>query len=263
MWKEQALADPKTRAIAGKLAGYSDAVINDMVLNPEQPTGGIDIYTEKFIQRTLPNGIVVGGTADLIFDGMLGDTKTTSVYTYMHGYKDNDYILQLSIYRWILENSDIDIADQGFIDYEFTDFKLSESYKTNYPPAPSTTVTFNLMPYDEVEHFIMNKINEVARISQLDDHELPDCSEEFLRTPPPTFKYYAKKASFEEGKASQKNFDDEYIGASHWQDKGKGVLVRVEGGEPSACKFCSMKTVCNQYKDFENVTSTIIRDFDN
>src|SRR5690606_28074531 len=62
----------------------------------------------------------------------LRDIKTTSVWAYIYGSKDNDYREQLSVYRW-LASVDKEINPNGFIDFFFTDWQSVKSKDEGYP----------------------------------------------------------------------------------------------------------------------------------
>ena len=70
-------------------------------INPEvEEEGTIPVYLELRKERKLGNWII-SGCADVIMDGAVRDIKSTKVWTYTSGAKEEDYKLQLSMYRWI------------------------------------------------------------------------------------------------------------------------------------------------------------------
>jgi len=87
------------------------------------------------------NGFRISGKMDMILDGVINDFKSTSVWKAVKAEYD-DYVKQLSIYRWLLEKNGISTADFGYIHFFFTDWKKADMLKnSDYPPIPYTEVT--------------------------------------------------------------------------------------------------------------------------
>jgi hypothetical protein len=99
------------------------SAIHDSVERIKTP--GVDKETRVFREITIgTTKYNVSGKYDILVDNgnethTLRDMKSTSVWAYIYGGKDEDYRTQLSIYRWILAPQK-EITDDAFIDFFFT-----------------------------------------------------------------------------------------------------------------------------------------------
>lgn len=119
---EKAWSDEKTRVQALQDLGYPPNIIERIVFNPKPEDlkpDSIPVYMELRSFKELM-GFRVSGKFDFVGDGGLEDFKSTSVYTWIKGRKDDDYILQGSIYRWL--NPEIITKDVLTIQFIFTDW---------------------------------------------------------------------------------------------------------------------------------------------
>lgn len=105
----------------------------------------------------------------------LYDIKSTSVYKYV--YKDfKDYIIQLSIYRWLGIKNGEQIDDKATIIFIFTDWMKSRINHNNYPQLRIVEQEIDLMTFEETEEYIKKKITSHRDALK----ELPRCSDEEL-----------------------------------------------------------------------------------
>ena len=108
-----------------KKLGYSDKTISRFKINPDKvEEGDIPVYLEKRVEKEIL-GWTVTGQFDMVFNGQLIDFKTTGTYTYETKCKDNDYILQGSIYRWL---SPLITEDTIAINFIFKNINGSKKY---------------------------------------------------------------------------------------------------------------------------------------
>lgn len=214
--------------------------------NPNTFTGPtIPIYLEKRSSRMV-KGLKITGKFDFIADGRVFDFKTTSTFAWTSGRKDEDYILQGSIYRWL--NPDIITDDRMSIIFIFMDWNKNRylSSRDTYPPSQIVSREFELLPEATVQRFVENKVQRLIDCENLPEPELPLCTDKELWRKPDTFKYYSNPAST--GK-SQKNFDTDYEAQQYFVEKGsKGRIDTVKGGV-TACLYCSAFTLCSQKDD--------------
>ena len=85
-----------------------------------------DFKEKRFFAQK--NGFTISGKPDALINGVIRDNKSTSVWKIIHG-EFEDYIKQISIYRWLLHKNEIDAADYAYIDFFFTDWKKSDAAK--------------------------------------------------------------------------------------------------------------------------------------
>jgi len=221
--------------------GYPMGITDSVRVNPEQSDeDAIEVRLELRTERSIGNWVITG-CADMICDGAVHDFKSTKVNTFIKGNKDDDYIKQLSIYRWL--NPTLICEDRGFIEFLFTDWSLISSYHVSgYPQAPVVQHPVQLMSLDSTELFIQNKLNELTHYAGASEPELPLCNDKELWRNPPVYQYFSNPAN----KKATKNFDTQLEANSYMLQKGKGE-VRIKLGQAMACLWCNARTACSQY----------------
>lgn len=224
--------------------GYPRRVINKIRVNPEPSELGDDdipVYMELRSYRDFL-GYKVSGKFDFVAEGRVEDFKSTGTFTWVNGTKDEDYILQGSIYRWL--NPELITSDQMQINFLFTDWQAFRAKQDpKYPAQPIMAKVFNLKSLEETEQFIARKLREVEFFKDAEEGELPLCSDKELWRSAPTWKYYKNPQKMSR---STKNFDnkqDAYIRMQ--QDKNVGTVVEVPG-QVMACKYCPAFPICSQ-----------------
>lgn len=241
---ERAWISPKLPETLASL-GVVEKVIKRVVVNPvlrlfNKPT--YPIYMELRETKEVL-GTKISGKYDFIEDGHLFDFKSTGTFSYTSGSKDNDYVMQGSIYRWL--NPDIITDEFMSICFIFTDWSKVRylSDPRNYPPAQILAQKYKLLPVEQVQVFVENKVKEINFYSDKPESELPLCTDKELWRKPDVYKYYknpqktAKStANFETlGEANQRYLDDGAVG-----------IVKLVKGGVSACTYCSAFTMCTQ-----------------
>ena len=179
---------------------------------------------------------------DLVWDGRVEDNKSTGTFTYTNKTKDEDYVLQGSIYRWI--NPEIIFDDFMAINYLFTDWKKFEQLQRPdvYPPADAHTQRFDLLTIENTETFIRGRIREIKTYKDVDEPSLPECTAKELWMSEPVFKYYADPNKMTR---ATKNFTSAGEAAAYKAKQGKGIVVEVSG-EAKACAYCAGYELCSQ-----------------
>ena len=117
-----------------KILGYPEDVISSVRINPEPSElfdGCIPIYLEQR-QKKQVGKWVVGGKFDMVADGVVHDNKSTTVYSWINGGKDEDYKMQGSIYRWL----NPDKITEDFIRVNFIITYRQRSTATQDPEYP-------------------------------------------------------------------------------------------------------------------------------
>lgn len=241
---EKAWSSEETRIQAMKDLGYSQKIIDRIVFNPKPEDlkpDSIPVYMEiRSFKEVM--GFRVSGKFDFVGNGALEDFKSTSVYTWIKNRKDDDYILQGSIYRWL--NPEIITNDVFTIQFVFTDWQKSMSrVDANYPPRKMMPRKFKLMSIEDTQQYVENRLKQVMEYMNAPDDEIPECTDDELWRSEPVWKYYANPAN--KARAT-KNFTNEGEAIAFWQNKGgKGEIVEVRG-QVGACKYCPAFTVCKQ-----------------
>lgn len=233
-----------------QLLGYTKEEAEAFLIDPEPEDiqeHNVPIYLERRFFKEL-NGYIISGQVDAIFDGQLIDIKNTSTFSYMSNNKDEDYILQGSIYRWLAP--ELITKDTIHISFMFTDWMRSKVGTEGYPESKSFTMHYDLMSLEETEQYIINKINEIEYNKTVEQEEMIRCSKKDLWQGEPAFKYYSDPAKANiPGSRSTKNFKTLQEAHKHLSTKGKGIIKTVEP-EPKACMYCPVYDYCEQRKEY-------------
>jgi hypothetical protein len=177
----------------------------------------------------------ISGKPDLPLDGKLIDFKSCSVWKYVK--RDYlEYILQLSIYRWLMHESGDEMDEVGQICFLFTDWSGSKAkYDRNYPQSRIAVVDMQLLNYSAVKKYITDRL---IAISTCSDDNLPDCTQKELWQDPDIWavrKIGAKKAvKLYSGLAE----------ATEALKVGQEVDHRI--GKAKRCNYCNAFPFCKQ-----------------
>lgn len=239
---------------AMKRLGYPQKLIDKVKINPETVSpGDFPVYLEqRFFREIEVDGheIIISGKFDQIINGELNDTKSTSVYAYINRSKEDDYRIQGSIYRWI--NPEKVTSDIMKIQHVFTDWQPSQvKVNPKYPPTRVLEFKVDLLPLEETEIWIANKIREIIKNQNLPEDQIVRCSDKDLWKSDPVFKYYANPKTVQNGGRATKNFDTYPEAALHLSKQGKGVVVEVPG-QVKACGYCPGFDLCTQKDEYEH-----------
>lgn len=233
--------------------GVPEDVQKSILINPKPEDlyeGCIPVYFEQRSVREFM-GYRITGKYDAVADGRVNDTKSTGVFSYMKGGKDEDYRKQLSGYKWL--NPDVVTDPTGQINFAFTDWQgFRANQDPNYPEKRLVTKEFLLLSDAQVEDFIRQRILDLEKYSDLPEEEIPECSQEDLWMDPPTYKYYSDPSKIAAGGRATKNFSDPVEANAFLLEKGKGQVVPVLGS-PKACGYCDAFEICKQKDRYEQL----------
>lgn len=229
-----------------KKLGYPQDVIDSVLINPTEQQlkdnpDCIPVYLEQREKRKLGN-YTIGGKYDIVLEGILHDTKSTSAYSWVYGNRAADFILQGSIYRWL--NPTKITADHIKICFIFTDWQRAQAKSNpNYPQKRFEQQDYPLTSVEETEKWMRNKIALLEKYHDTPDEQIPECTREELWMSDPKFKYYAdpNKTS---GR-STKNFTDMGSAMAHKTKAGKGIII-TEQDKPKRCDYCAAAPICKQ-----------------
>lgn len=178
----------------------------------------------------------------------LRDIKTTSVWAFIYGGKDDDYQKQLSIYRYLHTKlyPELKLTDHAFIDFFFTDWQSSKAKQDpNYPQYKiAHSYKINLLSMAETEKFIIERISLFDHYKLASDEQLPDCSFEELWSTEDTFAVMKKDA-----KRATKVCSSQKDALQYMNENGIKGFVEFRPGKAKRCKYCSSNSICQQYKN--------------
>lgn len=244
---EEAWKDPESLRKACETLGWSDSRINRIHVNPEEPIEGeTNVYFEQRAHRDF-NGWRINGEFDCVLNGTVIDFKSTTTYTYMNKTKEQDYIKQLSIYRWL--NPELITDDIGIIQFIFTDWNQKYALgNPDYPQHPFVMIKLPLMSLEETESFIATTLRNIDYYTEHED-ELPMCDDHALMINT-EWQYFA---SGDTSKRSSKNFKSYDEAVKYMASKGNTGIIKRKAQEPKGCTYCACRDVCTQYTKFKQM----------
>ncbi len=221
--------------------------IHDSIELVETPNVSKEQRTKR--QVTIGNEtFTISGKYDLLVNQngkwILRDIKTTSVWAYIFGGKDEDYRKQLSIYRWLLQDT-FKVEETAFIDFIFTDWSSTKArQEDNYPQQrihPSYPI--KLMSLEETETYVTSRLSEFFQFRDITDSALPLCTKEELWASEDKFAVMKPAAKRATKLCDSRNEAETYM----VREQIKGY-IEPRPGKVKRCKYCSASPFCSQYK---------------
>lgn len=229
--------------------GVNKRVANKVRIDPEPSSledDDIPVYLELRTDKKVGDW-TVSGKFDMVFDGKVIDFKSTGTYTYMSGNKDDDYIMQGSIYKWL--NPDLITEDVIGINFLFKDWSPGQyriQKEKGYPIIPAIEKDYPLERPAVVEAWVKRKLITLTDLMDAPEELLPDCTDKELGRSETVWKYYAKQETADANGRATKNFTNYHDAQLHLINKGnKGVVKEVKGGVWT-CNYCNAAPVCQQ-----------------
>lgn len=231
------------------ILGYDENTVNHVKVNPKTPVkGDLHVYIEQRGYKDIL-GYRIGGKFDCVIEGILHDLKTTSAFAWMYGTRDDDHMLQGSLYRWLHPEK----ITSNFIRicYIFTDWsKASASGNPKYPQSRIAFKDIELMSLKDTENWVRKKISEVKKFKDADEIDITPCTEEEMWLTKPKFKYYSDPLKI--SGRSTKNFTDPIEANDFMLSRGKGIVI-AEDREAKKCvpEYCSAYALCSQREQYD------------
>lgn len=236
--------------------GYPQKVIDRVLINPDPDAvvdGDLPVYLEQRAYRMVKvdgHEIIVSGKFDQVIDGEINDTKSTSTFAWTKGSKDEDYVEQMSLYRWL--NPKIVTSDMARINFIFTDWlRFKSKTDPNYPALPAMERVLELKSIQETENWVVARLRDIIRSQHLPEEQLPRCTDRDLWKSDPEFKYYTDPKKAAEGGRATKNFPNFPAAEAYRNQKGKGVVVTIPG-KVKACSYCAGFDLCSQKDEYDH-----------
>jgi len=235
---------------------YPQRIIDTIRINPtlkevkDAKIRGEDIIPIWLEKRGFKQfmGLVITGQMDFLIGDSYRDFKSTSTFAWTSNNKDEDYILQGSLYRWVMpEYIKNDVMRIEFI---FTDWlKYRAKVDPKYPQAKVAHREYPLMSLADTEQWMIDKIADIKSNVGRPQAAMDPCTDKQLWRGEDTYKYYAKEETAKKGGRCTKRFEKASDAELHRQTKGKGVVVK-EPGQVKACTYCPAFPVCQQRKEY-------------
>lgn len=240
---ERAWKDNHVNAL--KALGYPERIIQRIRINPtkeELTQDIIPVYMERREYKKIGK-YTIGGKFDFIGEGRVEDFKTTSTYTAMAKTKDDDYILQGSLYRWL--NPDLVTRDEMAIQFIFTDWSAAKAKSDpSYPQKRIQERVLKLKSIPETDAYVRRKLALIEQYWDAPEDQIPECADSDLWRTEPIFKYYKNKDKV--GGRSTKNFETKQEAYDRLAADGSGGVVIEHPGQVKACMYCAGFNACTQ-----------------
>lgn len=207
---------------------------------------------EQRLRKSVMNRIITGKfdiLKQVAADQLeLIDVKSTSVWTYIYGSKDEDYQKQLSIYRWLAVQNGYNVIMKARIWMIFTDWSAEKARKdSEYPQTRIAIKEIDLWPDEQTLKYIGSRIELFNQTLAKDEKDMPECTDEELWAQPDIYQVMkeGRKTSMKNCKTEDEA--EEYIGT--WTEKQRELMsVQLRKGGVKRCKYCTVRKFCSQYK---------------
>ena len=173
------------------------------------------------------------------------DYKTCSIWKVIYG-EYEDWRRQLLIYAYMLQSIGFPVEKAEIIALMKDHSKSQAKIKADYPKQPVRKITFTFTEKDfaEIESWLHQGFEEIAKAEKLPDDELPLC------TPEERFNSGDKFAVMRKGRKTALRVLDSYEKAEEWMEYNGGDYIEVRKGEDKKCQdYCSVCEFCNYYKE--------------
>jgi len=231
--------------------GYPEDIIARVAINPTPEQAAhpdvIPVYMEQRVIKSF-RGYRIGGKFDLVAEGQVQDHKSTSAFVWVAGSRDDEHILQGSLYRWL--NPTIITQDTMVINYIFTDWsKAKAKQDPRYPQMRVMSKELKLLSLQETENWVTRKLDLIEKHWNTPQEQLPECSDEELWRSDPQYKYYADPTKTTR---STRNFEDMASAKQFMSEKGGKGIIKIVPGEVKRCDYCDAFNICTQKDKYFN-----------
>jgi hypothetical protein len=185
------------------------------------------------------------------------DVKSTSVWTYIYGSRDEDYRKQLSIYRWLAIQNKYEVIQKAKIWMIFTDWSSAKAKEDpEYPQTRIMIKEIDLWGDEETLKYIGERIDLLEKTAKKDQSEMPECTDEELWTSGESWAVQKKGA-----KRATKVHKTEIEAKTHLETIGEEYETVHRPGKVARCRYCAARKFCNQHTEL--VEAGRIEDHDN
>lgn len=226
------------------LLGHSQKEIDKYIVNPEGkvPKGRIPIYTEQSCETHIGDGLYIGGTADMVFNGQLQDYKQTKTYSFGDPNKYREYQMQGSVYRAAMP--DKVKQDKALFIQMYVDWVKGQTFRKDYPPSRIVAVTVDLMPVDETLRYALKYYRAFNKLYEAEDKDIPECDDADLWRGQPVWQYFSSA----DNKRATGNYPTERDALFAKRQNGSKGVVRIKRDKARACHYCDAFAICQQAK---------------
>lgn len=207
---------------------------------------------EYKMEQTLDNGYTLSGILDYLSDKdkLILDYKVVKTYSYIFDRNNEKYRKQLQMCAWLYYKETGKWYSKGQIIMIFKDWnKINLLTNKDYPKFPVATVDFDLGTPEEIEQWIIDRFNHIAKLEKMYDEELPLCSDE-ERFNKGT-KWAVKKKKNKMATKVHDTLDGAREHLINLEQNYPGVYeIEERPGEDTKClNYCSCCKFCPYYKE--------------
>lgn len=250
----------KAYIVALQRLGYPNGVISKIRVNPTEKEldtvkGIIPVFLEVRSFKKIGKW-TIGGQFDFVGNGNLEDFKSMGVYGFMKGDKDEEQLMQGSLYRWL--NPKIITSDTMKVQQIFTDWsKLDAKKKKN--PAPGSKFKIGYPQYRILEKklalqimdkWVAGKIMEIDQRMLLPEKDLPRCTQKELWQDPPVYKYYGITKKNTLSKVATMTADNYARVHERFLKDGSTGTIKEVFAPVRRCGYCGGFDLCTQKDEY-------------
>jgi hypothetical protein len=208
-----------------------------------------DRLVEKKIEEEI-DGVTLVGKLDLYEKPIesIEDWKQTSIWSIKIEEKE-EWTAQLNCYAYFLERAGYPVR-QANINAIIRDWRRGESMKyDDYPPIPFVRKSIKLWSREEQEKYIKDRIKEYKIALQLEDDELPECSEKDRWHKDDKYAVYRNTNTTATKILETAKDAEDYITYCKSKEKKPSTyrIDKREGDDFRCQNYCSCNSVCSQY----------------
>ena len=206
-------------------------------------------YVEEHLEHTFENGYTLSGIIDHVYD-YVDDYKTTSVWTVIYGSNNEHWKKQLQMGAYLHYKEHGNWINKGRIIAILKDWNKNDAkFKADYPNLPIEVIEFDLGTPEEIEQWIIDRFNHIAKLEKMYDEELPLCSDE-ERFNKGT-KWAVKKKKNKMATKVHDTLDGAREHLINLEQNYPGVYeIEERPGEDTKClNYCSCCKFCPYYKE--------------
>lgn len=215
------------------------ALIGSAVHSILEKGGDKNALTEQYLTATI-DGVKISGMPDY-FDGhTLQDWKVVSVWSIIHGGRDDDYIRQLNGYKWLFALNGFDVQKLQIVSI-IRDWSKREAQRDPaYPQSQIVIKDYPVLPIEETGKWIKERLTLLKGVA-------PNCTDSEMWAKKPIW------AVMKEGrKSSLKNCDSESSAKAYLEETKGNCFIQFRPGERVRCEdYCSVNKWCLQYKLYQ------------
>ena len=209
---------------------------------------------EERLRKAVKNKIITG-KFDILKEvsdkrWQLIDVKSTSVWSFIYGSKDDEYRKQLSIYRWLAIQNQYDVVDTGKVWMIFTDWSATKARQDpSYPQTRIEIKEIKLWTDDITLKYIGDRIDLLESALKQTQDEMPRCTDEELWASEDSWAIMKKgaKRAFKVHKSEAEA--KAQLEGTNGNSMSKDYSIVLRKGKVVRCKYCAARKFCNQYTE--------------